>query len=209
MMIKSGPKGFKNLWGLNKIDYNHKKGIYIFTLLGIIMVKRTLLIPGKYYHIFNRGINRENIFFEERNYHHFLKLYAKYITPIADTFAYCLLRNHFHLLIRIKEPDPKGFQNPLGFKAPSQAFSNLFNAYAKAINRAYQRTGSLFEHPFKRAHITSNTHSLQLVAYIHQNPQKHGFVEDFMEWPYSSYSILTSTKPTNLPREDVHAWFTG
>jgi REP element-mobilizing transposase RayT len=54
------------------------------------------------YHIYNRGVNRENIFIEERNYAHFLTLYTKYIVPVADTFAYCLLRNHFHLLVRTR-----------------------------------------------------------------------------------------------------------
>jgi REP element-mobilizing transposase RayT len=63
-------------------------------------------IPLQYgltYHIYNRGNNRENIFIEERNYRCFLQLYLKYIEPIAWTFAYCLLRNHFHLLVRIKD----------------------------------------------------------------------------------------------------------
>ena len=50
---------------------------------------------GKYYHIYNRGNNRENIFLQERNYAYFLKLYARHIEPVADTFAYCLMRNHF------------------------------------------------------------------------------------------------------------------
>ena len=58
---------------------------------------------GKYYHIYNRGNNRENIFVEERNYPYFLKLYAQHIFPVADTFAYCLMRNHFHLLVHIKD----------------------------------------------------------------------------------------------------------
>jgi len=58
---------------------------------------------GLYYHIYNRGNNRENIFLEERNYRYFLQLYLKYIEPIAWTFAYCLLRNHFHFLVRIKD----------------------------------------------------------------------------------------------------------
>ena len=58
-----------------------------------------------YYHIYNRGTNRENIFVQERNYDHFMKLYAKTIGPVADTFAYCLLRNHFHLLVRIKSEE--------------------------------------------------------------------------------------------------------
>jgi putative transposase len=60
------------------------------------------LSPGGYYHIFNRGNNGENVFLEKRNYPYFLSLYTKYIEPIAETFAFCLLRNHFHLLVRIK-----------------------------------------------------------------------------------------------------------
>jgi hypothetical protein len=61
-----------------------------------------LLEPDCIYHIYNRGINGENIFKEERNYRYFLEKYAKYIEPIADTFAYCLLKNHFHIAIRTK-----------------------------------------------------------------------------------------------------------
>ena len=61
-----------------------------------------LLEPSCVYHIYNRGINGENIFKEERNYRYFLEKYAKYIEPIADTFAYCLLKNHFHIAIRTK-----------------------------------------------------------------------------------------------------------
>ena len=57
---------------------------------------------GKYYHIYNRGNNGESIFLEDRNYTYFLQLYIKYIEPIALTYAYCLLRNHFHFLIRTK-----------------------------------------------------------------------------------------------------------
>jgi putative transposase len=61
-----------------------------------------LLEPDRIHHIYNRGINGENIFKEERNYRYFLEKYAKYIEPIADTFAYCLLKNHFHIAIRTK-----------------------------------------------------------------------------------------------------------
>jgi len=57
---------------------------------------------GVYYHIFNRGNNRENILIEERNYCRFLQPYARYVEPVTDTYAYCLLCNHFHLRVRIK-----------------------------------------------------------------------------------------------------------
>ena len=170
---------------------------------------------GIYYHIFNRRNNRENIFIEERNYRHFLQLYAKYVEPVADTYAYCLLRNHFHLLVRIKTEEE---QNPQTFGVclptpkvlnPSQQFSNWFNAYAKAMNKAYGRTGSLFERPFGRIPVTSDTYFAQLVVYIHRNPEKHGLVDDFRDWPYSSYHALVSAKPTHLKRDDVLDWFGG
>jgi REP element-mobilizing transposase RayT len=165
------------------------------------------LQPGAYYHIYNRGTNRENVFMEERNYHYFLQLYAKHIEPVAETFAYCLLKNHFHVLIRTREAqDPKGLERPLG---SSQAFSNFFNAYAKAINKAYDRTGSLFQHPFGRMLVESQAYLLQLVRYIHFNPQKHGLVDDFRQWPYSSYHAHLSRQPTRLGRADVLAWFDG
>jgi hypothetical protein len=91
----------------------------------------------------------------------------------------------------------------------SHAFSNLFNAYAKAINKAYNRTGSLFEHPFGRVQISSNTHFTWLIVYIHQNPQKHGFVKDFRQWPYSSFKALISSHSTFLKRQEVMDWFGG
>ena len=58
---------------------------------------------GYFYHIYNRGNNSEKIFFSEENYAYFLKLLTKYIFPVADIYAYCLLNNHFHILVRIKE----------------------------------------------------------------------------------------------------------
>ena len=85
------------------------------------MLRRLIpFVSELHYHIYNRGTNRENVFVEERNYRHFLQLYAKHIQPVAETYAYCLLKNHFHFLVRIKEAiptieiDPKGFQKPLG-----------------------------------------------------------------------------------------------
>jgi putative transposase len=168
------------------------------------------LLYDTYYHIYNRGINRENIFIEERNYEYFLKLFAKHIEPVADTFAFCLLRNHFHLLVRTKsiEETLTVSQTPRMLE-PSKKFSDFFNAYAKAINKAYGRTGSLFQHPFGRVLVTSDRQFYQVIAYIHQNPQKHRFVDDFRDWKYSSYGSLLSEKPTRLQREAVLDWFGG
>ena len=89
----------------------------------------------------------------------------------------------------------------------SDKFSNFFNAYAKTINKAYGRTGSLFEHPFERVPITSNRQFWNVIAYIHQNPQKHGFVKDFRDWKYSSYGMILTRHPTIVKRENVMKWF--
>jgi putative transposase len=163
------------------------------------------LEPGKYYHIYNRGNNGENIFIEERNYAYFMNLYVKYIDPIAETFAYCLLRNHFHVGLRIKE-DREDFG---GLKNPGQQFSNFFNAYSKAINRAYGRTGSLFENRYRRKEVTTQRYFVRLIHYIHWNPQKHGFVTDFRDYAYSSYHLFLMDEPTFVKRVEVLDWFGG
>src|SRR3974377_2385016 len=163
-------------------------------------MQRTLpLDPGKYYHIFNRGNNGANIFIEERNYTYFMNLYAKYIVPVADTFAYCLLRNHFHVGVRIKED--------LSLMHPGQQFSNFFNAYSKAMNRAYGRTGSLFENRYRRREITTDHYFQRVIHYIHWNPQKHGFITDYRDYPYSSYQLFLIDKPTFIRRSEVLDWF--
>lgn len=183
-------------------------------------------------------MNRENIFLEERNYEYFLKLYWKHIAPVADTLAYCLLHNHFPLAIRVKSEEEiqetlrvsssngvqlrqgvsikrnqhqpeKPLGSELGSKYVSTQFSNFFNAYAKAINKAYQRTGSLFQHPFGRAPITSDRQFWNVIKYVHQNPQNHKFVDDFRKWKYSSYGILLANTPTFLQRDIVFDWFGG
>jgi hypothetical protein len=146
---------------------------------------------------------------EEGNYRYFLQLYARHIEPIANTYAYCLLRNRFHFLVQIK--DLTGFPKPVrsDLKQPSQCFSNLFNAYTNALNRACGRTGTLFQRPFGRIEVTSNAYLTWLVVYIHRNPQKHGFVDDYRTWPYSSYHAHLSDRPTHLQREEVLEWFDG
>ena len=172
------------------------------------------LTPGLIYHIYNRGNNGENLFREERNYAYFLRLYAHHITPVAHTFAYCLVRNHFHLLIRVKTDEEAAtyrklhrLTTPAGAYNPSRSFSNLFNAYTKAINRAYNRTGSLFEERFHRIPVETDAYFLNLVFYIHYNPQKHGFTANFRDWRWSSYTALAADQPTRLQKEEVIAWF--
>jgi len=158
-----------------------------------------------YYHVYNRGNNRESIFFEDRNYRHFLHLYAHYVEPVADTLAYCLLR-----ITPPPDPSEAGLDEAAAGTAldPSKQFGHLFNAYAKAINAAMTDREPV-PTPVWPNQSGFARHFVQLVAYIHQNPEKHGFVDDFREWPYTSFHSLTAEKPTRLQRSEVLRWFGG
>jgi len=168
---------------------------------------------GAYYHIYNRGANRASVFTEKRNYCFFMERYAKYIEPVAFTYVYCLLDNHFHFVVRTKTPEEQkeSLKNPETFRLlePSRQFSNLFNSYAKAFNKMYNRSGSLFEHPFRRIEIETDAHFVQLIAYIHRNPQEHSLADDFRNWPFSSYQAILTKQPTRVQRDEVLEWFGG
>jgi putative transposase len=187
----------------------------------------TPLAFGNFYHIFNRGNNQENVFIQERNYTYFIELWWKHTFQIAETYAFCLLRNHFHAVVYIKnKEDLTGFHESipdsrhsprerhngnasdenlsgLKIKEPSQYFSNFFNAYTRGVNNATGRSGALFERPFERIPVTSERYLMRLIMYVHQNPQKHKFVEDFRDWDYSSYHELIADVPTRLQRDKM------
>lgn len=174
------------------------------------MSSQVPLQPGQFYHIYNRGINGVNIFLETRNYRYFPEKYAHHVAPVAKTYAYCLMPNHLHLLVAMRMSSLEGpSSKPLTSHRYSRAFANLFSGYAKAINKAYERTGSLFERGFHRIPVDTDRYFQHLVCYIHQNPARHGFVSDFRTWPHSSYVTLQSHAPTHLEREFVLGQFGG
>ena len=133
-----------------------------------------------YYHIYNRGINGCKIFKNDDNYNYFIKLFSKYLHPYITVYAYCLLSNHFHFVIKIETEQ----------RIVSQKLSNFFNAYAKAFNKATDRTGSLFEKPFKRIRVQSEDYLKNLIIYAHTNPVKHKILNNFKDYHYSSYSEI-------------------
>jgi len=166
---------------------------------------------GEYYHVYNRGNNKETIFKESINYDYFLSLWSKYIDPIAETLCYNLLPNHFHFFIRlytdeeieariakIQNPSPKqlkAFKRLL--KKSEIHFSDLFNAYAKAINKKYCRSGSLFQKKFRRKVIDNQFYFTILVAYILTNAVKHELCDSAKDYPWSSYQNLALSDEQN------------
>ncbi|MBC7845883.1 MAG: hypothetical protein H7Y10_05280 [Flavobacterium sp.] len=174
--------------------------------------KKEPLDFGNYYHIYNRGNNGIDVFFENGNYDYFLKLYHQYIHPIAETFAWCLMKNHFHFLVYIRN-EKEVLLDSLAYSTvekprvldSSKQFGYLFNAYTQAINKKYSRTGSLFEKLFERKRVTSEKYLRNLIYYIHNNPVHHGFTQKANDYPWSSYDSVVSDKSTKLKRDEVIA----
>ena len=165
------------------------------------MEKQDILEPDCFYHIFNRGNNKENLFIENENYFYFLQLLKEHLVPISKIYAYCLMKNHFHLVLKIKSKSH--IEKHCNIDKIYQPFSNLFNAYTKAINKKYDREGSLFRVRFKRERITSEEYLKNVIVYTHLNPVKHGFTNDYGNYKYSSYQTILSEKTTALSRKKV------
>ncbi len=182
---------------------------------------RIPLEPEKTYHIWTHANGSDNLFLSDENYRYFLEKYIHHVYPVVETFAYCLMPNHLHLMVQVKtenillaylqqkkpERNLQGFENLEGFV--SQQFSNCFNAYTKAYNIRHGRKGGLFIPRFKRKPIESDSYFTSLIAYIHNNPIHHGFVSDLNDWPHSSWHSYLLDKPTKLAKKEGLDWFGG
>jgi REP element-mobilizing transposase RayT len=172
------------------------------------------LLPCGYYHIYNCAVGSENIFRKKENYYFFLDKVSNYILPVCDILSYCLLPNHFHFFIHVKEEEQlKTFAKEVRKEKKevseivSEQFANCFNSYTKSFNKVFNRTGKLFDLPFKRIEVISEAYYTILIIYIHRNPVHHGFVKRFDEWEFSSYKAFLSNAPTKLARNEVLNWF--
>ena len=129
-------------------------------------MRKTPLISEHYYHIYNRGGNFEHIFFQTENWLYFLRRLRRYCNPLLGAIiAYCLMPNHYHLLIHLKTDEFS--QNVM------QPFSV---SYTKAINKQQGRVGPLFQGPFQAKIADKNEYLLHLSRYIHLTPVSAGLV---------------------------------
>jgi len=142
------------------------------------------LYPESIYHIYNRGNNKQKIFFDRKNYLFFIKKMREYLLPCVDIFCYCLMPNHFHFMVYT----PPGFD--------STKFGNglkvLLGSYSRAINIQEQRAGSLFQQNTKAKCLTGNSKlSLSYTRicfnYIHMNPVTSNIVKRMEDWEFSSF----------------------
>jgi putative transposase len=149
----------------------------------------TAFIAGNAYHLYNRGNNRQKIFFERDNYLFFLRQFRRYLVEeTLDVIAYCLMPNHYHFLVCLREENL------------SQKMHRFTVSYTKAMNRRYQRCGSLFQGRFQAIHVNEDRYLLHLSRYIHLNPVKAGLVLHPEDWEFSSYREYAELRSGDLPR---------
>ena len=165
------------------------------------MAKLPALRFGANYHVYQRSSNNEDLFTEEGDYARFLALYEQHIPPVAGTYAYCLLPNHVHLLVRIltQEEQRAKSQGRRRLLSPAGQFANLFYAYGEVCGRADR----VLQPPFGRVGLSSLDRDF-LAVYIHRNPMRHGLVGDFRQWRHSSY--YEPQAPGSL-RDELFTWF--
>lgn len=156
-----------------------------------------------FYHIYNRAPDSRNIFDESEDYEFFLSRYLKYFSLYFQTYAYCLMPNHYHFLVQV--------QNELIIKKNiissdrtnaitsflneectineliEDQFRRFHSSYAITFNNKNHSRGQVFMNRHKRIIETEDSKIEFLICYIHHNPVHHGFCSDFIDWNHSSY----------------------
>ncbi|MBM3152515.1 MAG: transposase [Chloroflexi bacterium] len=156
--------------------------------------------PGQYYHIYNRGAGKADIFFNPGNYEYLLRLVKRDMQPCSiSVIAYCLMSNHYHFLLRQDGETPV-----------SKFINMLFNAYVQAVNQQQNRSGTLFEGRYRMAIVDEWGQLIHLCRYIHYNPVKAGMVKSPQEWPYSNYAEWIGLRDGALKDDDfIHDHFSS
>lgn len=151
------------------------------------------IIPHHYYHVYNRGVNKGPIYFSDENYHFFSDRLEKYFKiNTAWIIAYCLMPNHFHLLV-----------HPIIDNFGNQVMQPFSVSYTKAINKRYNRIGPLFQGPYQAKLIDKESYLLHLSRYIHLNPVSAGLVSQPDHWEYSSYRDYIGIRRDGITRPET------
>lgn len=194
-------------------------------------------VPEKYladfeeetsFHVYNCTNNNELLFYSDENRRYFLRNYEQRLSPFISTWCWCLLPNHFHLLVRVKSlaavsqyllskdnrslslTEKKFLKGEIDLsELIEHTFKAFFQSYALAFNKQQGRKGNLFYKPFKRVKINNDEQFLQTVIYIHANALKHGIVTDFTLYKWSSWLSVLSSAATSLLRNELLDLFGG
>ena len=157
-------------------------------------------LPGCYYHFYNRGARQVTIFPADESYVYALRKLKEYSRELAvQPIAYCLLPNHYHILVRQDGDQPAGL-------LPQR----LFNSYSKAYNKRFKHSGTLFERRYNARMVTKTADLCHLCLYIHANPLKHSVATQVGLWPFSNYPEWVGERHGTLyDKGFVNAHFSG
>ncbi len=148
-------------------------------------------VANEIYHIYNRGNNRNEIFFNKKNYSYFLNKLRDHFLVHFDLLAYCLMPNHFHLLALSKES--------IVNKKAIASFALILSSYSQGINKQEKRTGSIFQKKTKAKSLGTNISYLgACLRYIHQNPCKAKLADKFEDWEFSSFRDYAGLRNDSL-----------
>lgn len=176
-------------------------------------------IPNEVYHIYNRGNNQQKIFFSDNNYLYFLRKINIQLKPISDILCWCLMPNHFHIMINTKIE--ACIARPTFGGKPMQELSYrigiLLSSYSQAINKQNDTTGSLFQQKTKAKNLvqtneldgTKENYIINCMHYFHQNPWKAGLVNRIEDWPYSSFLDYCGLRSGTLCNKNLLMELTG
>lgn len=165
---------------------------------------RDIPIESKiWFHVYNRGVSKQSIFYETIDNQRFIRrLYLSKQKFSIKCLAYCLMPNHFHLIIKSNDSEPK----------ISFFMHSLQMSYSKYFNLKYNRTGALFQGTYKAKPIENEKYLLLLMHYIHSNPVKDGFINEASDWQFSSLKAWQDQNSQiidfdNFPLEQNYADF--
>ena len=165
------------------------------------------LLAEEKYHIVSRATGSEKLFTEPENYRFFLQRFDKYISPVADVFAYALLPNHFHFLLQATDISCETVQlGQVVSNKLSNGFRLLLSEYAREFNIINSRTGSLFRQKTKAknlSEIKDHNYPIMCFDYIHQNPVQSGLCYQIDEWVYSSAPDYLKKRNGSICNQDL------
>jgi len=155
------------------------------------------------YHVYNRGNDRQPIFFSRANHLFFLQKVRDSIRPRCELLAYCLMPNHFHfLLLATADTLKTKLIGGVDKNVLSEGFKSVLSSYTQAINRQEGRTGSLFTQNTKAKELSGPDYGFTCFQYIHQNPARAGFVKRLEDWEFSSFRDYTGLRAGTLCNQE-------
>jgi putative transposase len=211
----------------------------LYNICCIFLQTAAMPIPAQYkapfeftshYHLLFRSIDGIPLFKSINEKQFFLEKWKRFTDFIFETWAYCLLENHVHIIVKIKSAE----EIELGLtKLPNESKTKSINqfletktaelfetvaerqlnsfmvSYANTYNNIIERKGGVFQQPFRRSLIFEDAHLQQAIVYVHANAQKHGLIKDFQEHNYNSYHDIIDGNESIVNAEAVLTFFGG